>query len=190
MSLERKNSCGQIGWETWGYVISCVPYCRSFFQPAQLLGVSPQTAMPPACLTIILSQDPFRLGPRALGKTDSNANSPLPSACCVLGTVPSGLSVIAHVISPWPPSMRWALFYCVHFIKGSLRWRLSLAYPGPHLFQGELGFELRFIGCCPCRAAACCTRPMPQTPLPIQTLLQTGHLQSGGPRVNEGCSRA
>lgn len=48
------------------------------------------------------SPGPFRkLGPRALrGKLTVMPTLPLPSACCVLGTVPSGLSVIAHVISP------------------------------------------------------------------------------------------
>lgn len=184
----------EILWSNWlgnlGLMVSCVPLLQVLFQPAQLLGVSPQTGH----ASRLLDHGPLSPGPiqevgskSASGKTDSNANSPLPSACCVLGTVPSGLSVIAHVISPPSPSMRWALFYCVHFIK-----RKPEVEAFPWLIQGPICFAVSWdlnpglLALLPCRAAALLHSPHAPNPSAHPDPSADRAPAAWGPRVNEG----
>lgn len=110
VDYSSETSHGEKGvlWSNWlgnlGLTVSCIPFLQVLFQPAQLLGImSPEMGHASHLVDRgSLSPEPTQeVGSKStLEKTDSNGSSPLLSACCVLGTVLSDLSVIAHVISP------------------------------------------------------------------------------------------
>lgn len=190
MSLGEK----EILWSNWlgnlGLMVSRVPLLQVLFQLAQLLGVSPQTGH----ASHLLDHGPLFPGPiqevgskSSSGKTDSNASAPLSSACCVLGTVPSGLRVTAHVIPPPSPSVRWALFYCVHFIE-----RKPEVWAFPWLVQGPICFVVRWdlnpglLALLHCRAAALLHSPHAPDPSAHPDPSADRAPAARGPRVNEG----
>ena len=196
VDYSSETSLGEkaILWSIWlgnlGLMVSCVPLLQVLFQLAQLLGVSPQTGH----ASHLLDHGPLSPGPiqevgskSTSGKTDSNTNSPLPSACCVLGTVPSGLRVIAHVISPPSPSMRWALFYCVHFIERKPEvWACPWVVQGPIYFVVSWDLNPGSLALLHCRAAT--LLHLPHAPAPSAHSDPSADRASAaqGPRVNEG----